>query len=89
MIQAGRHAAAAAAFRQSSDLDPADWSARFALGTALYQQGNTAEALTSWRAALDRDPQNFTVRKQIWWVEHPEKFYPTIDFDWQREQLKR
>jgi len=29
------------------------------------------------------------VRKQIWMVEHPEKFYPTIDFAWQKEQLER
>jgi hypothetical protein len=32
---------------------------------------------------------NFTVRKQIWMVEHPEMFYATIDFAWQKEQLER
>ena len=25
---------------------------------------------------------------QIWMVEHPDRFYPTIDFDWQKQQLK-
>jgi len=79
---------AEAAFRRASDLDPADWSAPFALGTSIYQQGNKDEALRWWKIALERDPKNFTVHKQIWWVEHPEKFWPTIDTDWQREQLK-
>ena len=75
--------------RRAAELDPSDWSSRFAVGTAQYQQGKTAEALASWRAALALDPANFTVRKQIWMVEHPERFYPTIDFDWQKEQLAR
>jgi tetratricopeptide (TPR) repeat protein len=80
---------AEASLRQAVDLDPTDWSSRFGLGTALYQQGRTVEALACWRAALELDPANFTVRKQIWMIEHPDKFYPTIDFDWQKEQLAR
>ena len=68
---------------------PDDAALHFALAKLSYQQGRTAEALGSWRAALELDPANFTVRKQIWMIEHPEKFYPTIDFDWQKEQLKR
>ncbi len=75
--------------RRAAELDSSDWSARFAVGTSQYQQGKTAEALASWRAALALDPANFTVRKQIWMVEHPERFYPKIDFDWQKEQLAR
>jgi tetratricopeptide (TPR) repeat protein len=89
LLREGRLSDAEASLRQAADLDSTDWSARFGLGTALYQQGRTAEALASWRAALELDPANFTVRKQIWMIEHPEKFYPTIDFDWQKEQLAR
>jgi tetratricopeptide (TPR) repeat protein len=89
LLRDGRLADAEAALRRAADLDVTDWSARFALGTALYQQDRTDEALASWRAALALDPPNFTVRKQIWMVEHPEKFYPTIDFGWQKEQLER
>ena len=89
LLRDGRLADAEAALRRAADLDVTDWSARFALGTAQYQQDRTAEALASWRAALALDPPNFTVRKQIWMVEHPEKFYPTIDFGWQKEQLER
>ena len=44
-------------------------------------------ALHWWRRALELDPRNFTVRKQIWREEHPERFYPTIDTEWQKEQL--
>jgi len=33
------------------------------------------------------DPDNFTVRKQIWMVEHPERLFPVIDSAWQKEQM--
>jgi tetratricopeptide (TPR) repeat protein len=89
LLREGRLAEAETTLCRAAKLDPSDWSARFGLGTALYQQGRTGEALASWRAALALDPPNFTVRKQIWMVEHPEKFYPTIDFAWQKEQLER
>ena len=89
MLRQGRPVDAEAAFRRSVELNSRDWSAHFALGTALFQQQDIAQALTSWRAALALDPANFTIRKQIWMVERPERFYPTIDFDWQKEQLER
>src|SRR5581483_8450206 len=78
LMREGRLADAAASFHRASGLDPSDWSPAFALGTALYQQGRKEDALGWWREALRRDPANFTVHKQIWWVEHPEKFYPAI-----------
>jgi tetratricopeptide (TPR) repeat protein len=88
-LSQGRLEEAEAEMRRGADLDAGDWSPRFGLGTAQYQQGRTEEALANWRAALALDPANFTVRKQIWIVEHPDKFYPTIDFAWQKEQLVR
>jgi len=57
------------------------------LGREILGTGQTAAAVAAWRDALRLDPQNFTIRKQIWAVEHPEKFHPVIDVDWQREQL--
>ena len=57
------------------------------LGRVLLNGGRTEEAVAAWRDALRLDPQNFTIRKQIWVAEHPEKFFPTIDFAWQQEQL--
>ena len=57
------------------------------LGRMLLDSGRKEEAVAAWRDALQLDPENFTIRKQIWAVEHPEKFFPTIDFAWQQEQL--
>ena len=53
------------------------------LGRVLLEAGRREEAVATWREALRVDPGNFTTRKQIWSVEHPEKFYLTIDFAWQ------
>jgi tetratricopeptide (TPR) repeat protein len=87
LVREGRAADAEPSFARAVDLDPSDWSAAFGLGTALYQQGRVQEALRWWKTARELDPPNFTVRKQIWMVEHPERFYPTIDSAWQKEQL--
>jgi AhpC/TSA family len=57
------------------------------LGRLLAAHGQRGEAVAEWQAALRLDPKNFTIRKQIWVARHPEKFFPTIDFSWQREQL--
>lgn len=57
------------------------------LGRLLLEADRRAAAVAAWREALRRDPGNFTIRKQIWAVEHPEKFYPTIDVAWQSGQL--
>ena len=87
LLREGQAQEARQCFAQAAQLDPADWSAPFGLGTALYQQGLVDEALTWWKTARELDPPNFTIRKQIWMVEHPERFYPTIDTTWQKEQL--
>lgn len=59
----------------------------FALGVELYEQGLPDEALPLWRDALALDPDNFVIRSQIWVLEHPERFYPAVDRDWQELQL--
>jgi hypothetical protein len=59
------------------------------LGRLLDELGRRDEALQVWTEALHRDPENLVIRKQIWSVKHPEKFHPTIDWEWQREQLKQ
>ena len=58
------------------------------LGRMLLEVGRREAAVAEWRGALRTDPGNFTVRKQVWSAEHPEKFYPTIDFAWQAVQLE-
>ena len=62
----------------------------FRQGLALYRQGKAQEALAEWRRRMVLEPDNFVIRKQIWAVEHPERFYQgPIDTDWQREQRER
>ncbi|MGH2371262.1 MAG: hypothetical protein ACRDI2_24060 [Chloroflexota bacterium] len=58
-------------------------------GLDRLRQGDRTGAVDAWRAALAADPDNYVIRKQIWAVEHPERFYPTIDWAWQKEQLAR
>jgi tetratricopeptide (TPR) repeat protein len=59
----------------------------FARGVGLYDAGNIEAALAVWREALALDPDNFLVRSQIWVAEHPERFYPAVDREWQELQL--
>jgi len=60
----------------------------FADGAALYTAGDVPGAIRAWRGALELDPDNFLVRSQIWAAEHPERFWPAVDREWQSAQLK-
>jgi hypothetical protein len=62
---------------------------RFAQGVSAYAEGRHDEGLAHWRAALALDPDNFLIRSQIWTAEHPERFWPVVDRDWQELQLLR
>ena len=86
-LQQSHSAEAAEAFERALELDDTSASAAFGLGSSLYQLGQTTEALAAWRRALELEPDNFIIRKQIWRIEHPEKFYPTIDSAWQQVKL--
>ncbi len=58
----------------------------FSQGIASYNQGDFTTAVSLWRKALSHDPDNYIIRKQIWAVENPDRFYEgDIDYDWQRE----
>ncbi|MCY4107555.1 MAG: hypothetical protein OXG11_00825 [Chloroflexi bacterium] len=59
----------------------------FAGGVSAYAEGEMQTAIHRWREALAEDPANYLIRKQIWAVQHPERFYPKIDWDWQMEVL--
>ena len=57
-------------------------------GLQLYREGKQKEAIYQWRKIVNLDPDNYIVRKQIWAIMHPEKFYnDRVDFNWQREQM--
>jgi tetratricopeptide (TPR) repeat protein len=82
-------AAALAAYDRAIAVDPNRWIAHFGRGTALARLGRGDEAVDAWKRALARDPANFVVRKQIWAHRHPDRFWPTIDLDWQRDEMAR
>ena len=64
-------------------------TARFQLGLVLLEAGKEQEAMAEWRKALALDPQNWIIHKQIWAVEHPDKFYKgAVDYTWQKGQLE-
>ena len=63
--------------------------AQFALGSCLLAKGDKKAGVAQLRKALKLDSKNYVIRKQIWLVEHPEKFHPEIDWGWQREQLRK
>ena len=70
--QGGKHSQASAYFRQ---------------GVRLFQEGRVQEAIAEWRKGVKLEPDNYLIRKQIWAVENPDRFYAgSVDYDWQREQ---
>ena len=71
------------------DVAPIDRAALklFAAGVAEQLAGRRVQALDRWREALALDPDNFVIRSQIWVAEHPKRFYPVVDRNWQELRL--
>ena len=70
--------------------DHSQANAHFRKGWELYRQGNVKDALVEWRKGVELEPDNWIIRKQIWAVENPDRFYaPSVDYDWQKEQIAR
>lgn len=60
----------------------------FRQGLAHYREGEVEAALAAWRQCVALEPDNWIIRKQIWAIENPDRFYAgDVDFDWQREQI--
>ena len=70
---------------------PGDATIPFTHGLVLLRLGKKSEALVKLTQARSLDPDNWRIRKQIWALENPEKFYGTngIDWGWQKEQIAR
>ena len=61
----------------------------FESGLKLYREGNEQEGITEWQKLIAVDPNNYIVRKQVWAIMYPDKFYDgEVDFEWQRRQMK-
>lgn len=55
--------------------------------TNFLSRKRTGDAVSALKKALALDPENRVIPKQVWVLEHPEKFYSgPIDKDWQKQQ---
>ncbi|WP_346427663.1 thioredoxin family protein [Gracilibacillus sp. YIM 98692] len=72
-----------------SDLQLQLAQTKFKLGMEYAKQNRKEEALKELDDAILLDPENFTIRKQRWYIRFPEKFGRDIDFEWQQNQLKK
>lgn len=77
------------AYERAMKLDAQDARRCFRYAKLLLQLNRKKEAAEQMRAALKLDPKNYIIRKQIWAVENPERFYNGgIDWGWQRRQTE-
>ncbi|NEY70731.1 redoxin domain-containing protein [Bacillus mesophilus] len=72
-----------------TDLEKQLSQTKFKLGMEYSKTGKKEEALKELDEALLLDTDNFLIRKQRWYIRHPEKFSPTIDVEWQQKQLDK
>jgi hypothetical protein len=89
--QEGHLEAAIVHLQTAATLRPTDSGVPFTWGLLLLQYGQKSAGLAKLKQARDLEPDNWRIRKQIWAIEHPEKFYvaESPDYAWQNEQLKR
>jgi tetratricopeptide (TPR) repeat protein len=89
--EAHEMAAALEQLEAAARIRPEESSIHFLWGQILLRQGTEEAALEKLRRARDLDPENWRIRKQIWAIENPDKFYTgdAPDFKWQREQIAR
>ncbi len=58
-------------------------------GFALFSSGDVEGAKAVWRKGIDAEPDHWNLRKQVWALENPDKFYDgPVDYGWQKEQIK-
>ena len=70
-----------------------EWSAEaltlFREAGAAVRRGERDHAIELLKQAFPLESDNLSIRKQLWAIEHPEKFYEgDVDYGWQREQLE-
>ncbi len=91
-IETGKAPTASGGDEKGGGLTPEQLTLRLRLAYAAKLQagGDVQGALAQLKAARSLDQDNWLIRKQIWALEHPDRFYNgRVDFDWQREQLRR
>lgn len=71
------------------DSNPNSVRALIGLASVELDLGEREKALAALKKAWALEPDNWVIRKQVWAVEHPEQFYPAINTEWQREEIKK
>ena len=62
----------------------------FERGLELYGSGDFEGAAVIWRQGMELEPDHWNMRKQLWAIEHPDRFYDgKVDYDWQRIQVTK
>jgi tetratricopeptide (TPR) repeat protein len=91
LSESGRSVEAVAHLEAAAKLQPAESGVYFVWGLVLLQQEQKDAALVKLKQARDLDADNWRIRKQIWAIENPDRFYSgnSPDFGWQKEQLTK
>ena len=59
----------------------------FERGLAHYKAGDFEAAKKVWLEGGKAEPDHWNLRKQLWAIENPDKFYDgPVDYGWQAEQ---
>lgn len=71
-----------------------DWSEEalelFRGAGAAIRRGDRHEAVRLLKEAYPLEPDNYIIRKQLWAIENPDRFYAgPVDYEWQRRQLEQ
>lgn len=62
----------------------------FRRGLEQLRSGDKVAARATWRSGIAVEPDNWVLRKQLWALENPERFYDgDVDFAWQKEQIAK
>lgn len=89
LVKTGQHKKAAKEYDAILAVQPKNTRALFARGAVALRLRKVRDAVTFWRRAFSLEPNNWVIRKQLWALEAPERFYPHIDHNWQNEQIRK
>lgn len=89
LVQAGYFRKAAREYEIALEQHPKNVKALFGRGVVYLREKKLEQALGCWRKAHALAPSNWIIRKQIWTLEAPGQFYPSINYEWQKEQVRR
>ncbi len=89
LVKTGQYRKAAREYDTVLAQQPRNARALFGRGVVFLRDGKQAQALKAWKSAHAAAPTNWVIRKQVWALEFPDRFYPRIQYEWQNEQIRR